>query len=107
MITIEYCEDGEAFSDFDLELFIEELQETETLELQVSTSNVIKAVTLAIVQDKLVHSDIQFMFNEQLISVNEFGVIQDWPDGFADIEAKMCEELITLGIQKRKLLRGK
>jgi hypothetical protein len=47
------------------------------------------------------------LYEGDVILIDEYGSIKDWPDGFADIEVNMCEEIIMIGIEKRKQNRSK
>ena len=108
MIIIEYCASGKAISDFALKPFIELLTLLEDGGMvQVSTANVVTAVKLAVLKGQLDYKEIQFWFEDKIISLNEYGCLDDWPDGFADTEVNMCEEILMISIENRKENRRK
>ena len=106
MITIKYSEGGQAYSDFNLDAFIKMIKldqvDNFSMKYEVSTSNIIYAVKLAVVRGDLDPEQIQFDWQGQIITVNKFGSLNDWPKYFADIDARMCEEIIRSAIKMRK-----
>jgi hypothetical protein len=104
-MIIEYCADGPATSDFDVEdtvLLLRQFQDVPDVHLLTSSGILIDAIRLAVVKDELRHDSIQFMYNMNLYSVNTYGVIQDWPNGFADKSVDIAQMILTLVIKKRK-----
>lgn len=111
MIIIEYASNGEPVSDFNYEKWFQDVLKHKDSDIPityvVSTSLPISVINLSIARGELKHSDIKFKYNGQLIDVNEYGVILDWPVGFADIQTDIITNLLKTAINKRKLERIK
>lgn len=106
MVIIEYSKNGHPISDFDLDNLVEAICNLSNAKLIYSTSNIFFALKLAIVKRQIDCEKIKFEFNGQILNINKYGAIEDWPDGFADIDAKMCEKILMTAIGIRKQERS-
>ena len=111
MITVNYCKVGIPHSDFDLEKSVNAVikwlnTQPEDITLPVSTSNIITALKLAVVEGKIAPEQIQFKFEDEILKVNRYGATGPWRNGFADVEAVMSEKIITASIQIRNRERN-
>ena len=108
MITLEYCEDGEPVSDFNYRHWLEKFTLTIRAGLdidanyKVSTSLPIIAVRHEIAKGEIDHQKIIFKFGEHHLRSNEYGVMDNWPEGYCDIDLDLCSKILRLGAKKRK-----
>lgn len=105
MITIEYCEDGSPVSDFYCEYFVDEIKaaidEMEDFNFQVSTTLPIDYIRLAIVKGEIDCTKVALKFNNEIIPINEYGAIVNYPKGMM----KWCdvgEQILRTAMMKRK-----
>lgn len=102
MLKFEYCKEGKAISDFDISDFIKYVMDClndpiiKDMTFKISTTPPFEAIRLAIVEGKIDFNKIQFLFQGKIITINKYGAIMDWPNGFCDIS----------GITSEKILRG-
>ena len=95
MIRIEYCPDGEAVSDFELEEWFEETKRLrerwgdDDLLRQVSTTLPITRVRVAINEGDLSHEHGRFVFRGEELAPTANGRLHRWPEGFCDAEQKL------------------
>jgi hypothetical protein len=66
-----------------------------------SQGTVIQELRLRVARGELPHTDLQFVFDDHKFSLNEYAVIYDWPQGFADLEDRQVTEILTLAMKKR------
>lgn len=97
MITIEYIPTGLAISDNEAENFVFSLKDNDFV--SVSTSNVIFAAKVLSLEHNI---PVQFMFNGNIIKMNEYGAIHDWPKGFCDYILNWNSKVIQFAVNKRK-----
>ncbi len=103
MITIEYCEDGEAVSDFNVDRWFKSVVNATKDPFEsayrpndkVSTTPPIDRVRVAIANGELSCEDVNFIFNGKIIKSNEYGALSEWPDGFCDVGLKLIEKILT------------
>lgn len=85
MITVNYCKEGTAVSDFAAEEWlINWLSFNDNMVYNVSTENIISWIRVYIAEGKLSIKDVKLQFNGKDIEINEYAVISEWPDGFCD-----------------------
>ena len=48
----------------------------------------------AVVENKIKHTDIKFMFEEKIIDVDKYGMCREWPKGFGDAGIDALETLL-------------
>jgi hypothetical protein len=105
MITIEYCEDGIAVSDFNYQVWIDTVKSMKGDHcFRVSTSLPIDLVRIAILKDEILYSNVNFKYEGKLLQPNQYGSLSDWPFGFCGVEADMCGQILRLAAAKRKAL---
>jgi len=97
MITIVYDKNGHAYSDFMAEEIVLELKEDDCI--YTSTENIVQAARALSLEKGF---DVQFKFNDEIITPNEYGAILNWPKGFCDYTHKWMSRVLTFGINKRK-----
>jgi len=109
MITIEYCEEGIAVSDFNYQIWIDTVKNMKAdYCFKVSTSLPIDLIRLAILEDEILFSNVNFKYDGKILQPNEFGILEDWPVGFCDKEMVISGQLLRLQSKRRKaLLNGK
>jgi hypothetical protein len=110
MITIDYCPTGEKVSDFEYKTWLEKVRMASRGErndeiFSVANSVPIKAVQLAIALGDINCCDVRFLFGDKYFSANRFGAIVDWPEGFADVEVKLSEDILRCAMARRKIER--
>ena len=109
MLIIEYRRDGISISDFDYPFWMGEVKhriERKTgNELAVSTETLINAVRVAIAEGKIKPEDVAFKFNGEILHVNEYGALENWPRGFCDANLVLSERILTLAMAKHKFER--
>lgn len=67
-----------------------------------STENVFNGVRLAIVLGLISHDCVEFRFKGEVIAVNEYGAIKDWPVGFCDYNTDTASTILTCAMAKRR-----
>jgi hypothetical protein len=115
MVTIKYCAEGDAVSDFYLDNWLEDVMIAvadvgNTLwerNFEVSTSLPIYIIKREVAKGNISMDDIQFKYDDKIIRVNRYGAIIDWPRGFADKEVDYCEDTLKLAMKMRQAERTK
>ena len=103
MLTVEYCKEGLAVSDFDAVQFVREMfqEQDGPTEFQVSTSAVIQQIRLEVARKDIAPEVIQFKYNGQILTINEFGyVMPSYPDGFADADMRISEDIMRVNHER-------
>lgn len=72
-----------------------------------STENVFYQIRLLVLEEKIDYKSILFRYKEKNLTLNEYGVLDEWVEGFLDQTAKMCQRLILGGTKKRIAKRKK
>ncbi len=98
MITIVYDRNGHAYSDFLAENTIMSLNKDDDY-ICTSTENIVQAARALSVEKGF---DVQFQFNDEIITPNEYGAILNWPKGFCDYTHKWMSRVLNYGMNKRK-----
>jgi len=107
MITIEYCREGDAISDFACNDWLENILNQEgDMHLQISTSPPCNALRLAIVQGRIPCEDVMFEFEGKELPPNKYGAIMHWPDGFTDLDCTYSEQILRGAIDMRQAERA-
>jgi len=85
MKRIYFATNGRPYSDFEAEDCAKQfLLNNKLLSICVSTENFILA-TRALVKERVcLHENIQILFENKKIQINEFGKLSEWPKGFCD-----------------------
>ncbi len=99
MITIEYFNNVSAIAvpDIEAERFVLSLKDGAFV--SVSTANVIFAARALSVEKNI---PIQFMYNNEIIKMNEYGAIHHWPKGFCDRDNDWTLRVVKFAMEKRK-----
>jgi hypothetical protein len=105
MVKIEYCKEGESISDFDYDKWIEIVKsaiiKNQDITFKVSTSIPIHAIRLEIIKGNIECNDVVFVYKEEEYHSNEFGEIQNHPNGFAGLHWILCGQIVMAQIYKR------
>jgi hypothetical protein len=97
MITIEYSKYGHPYSDFYAEMIVKSLKENDYI--HTSTENIVQAARIVCLEKGI---EVQFKFNDEIITPNEYGAIHNWPKGFCDYTHKWMSRILEFGMNKRK-----
>ena len=110
MITMEYCMEGEAISDFEVEAWVDAVIDQERKahfkHYKVTNSIPFSAIRLAIVQGRIPCENVTFFFDGKEIRPNKYGAVQDWPKGFCDKEVGYMEQTMRLAVNMRQAERA-
>ena len=117
MIILNYCKEGIALSDFDMEQTYQQIKEAGG-EYNFSTSPIFFRFKQAVAEEEIEIDDIEFRLNGVSVQMNQYGAIPNWPKGFLQglvdiaqrtLEAQMrrhkerLDKKEALWAQKRKL----
>jgi len=98
MITIEYCKEGLAISDFEYQKYVDIIKDyimhNNDFDLKVSTEVLVNAIRVEIYKGNIDCNDIGFMFEDKILYPDKDGRIQNWPNGFCDINLELIEKLL-------------
>lgn len=98
MLDIKVQKDGVAFSDFDLleeaESIVDKYKRGVISVVCVSTGNIIEALRVMVVRDKLSYDDIRITFGEEVITLNKYAEYSKHISGFLDWDRKFLREII-------------
>lgn len=86
MIRIEYCEEGQAISDFGIDEFILKAYEANE-SIKVSTENVLYKIRALAAKGTIDYSQVFLVYKEQEMTINPCGRINidTYPKGFMDL----------------------
>ena len=114
MILVRYAEWGTAVPDKGVQNWAKMIQSAIEINRGNKNRDVVFCVSnslpftflrLLIVQGKINHQEIKFLYHngdkDLHVSVNEYGAITDWPTGFCDMEQDVVEELLKTAMNKR------
>jgi len=78
MITIEYCKEGHVISDFEIEMYQRFIKGCPlNFEVKVASAIAVDAARVLILRGEIKHTEIQFKFKDQILSVNKYGRIDN------------------------------
>ena len=107
MITIEYCAQGEAVSDFAVRDWLDlVLNSTSGSVFRISTEAPVHALQLAIVSGTIAANNVTFMYCGHAFQANEYGAIPERPLGFCDRSVAYSEDIVRAAMQKRRRERN-
>jgi hypothetical protein len=70
--------------------------------VKVAQSIVIDAIRYLIVQNQTLLEEVQVIYKEQLLPINEYGAMHDRPKGFCDTQLDIVTEILRAASDKRK-----
>lgn len=116
MILIDYGETGVPVSDFALDEFLNKIinlvegerklgTSTRNPVVYVSTSEPVHKIRLAIAQKVISCEEVAFRFQDKIIYANKYGVISDWPEGFANIGVMISQDILKTNMLNRRVER--
>lgn len=98
MLTIHYHAGGTSYSDFDLlekaQDILNRYKQGELSRLEVSTSNIIEALRVMVSRKEISHEDIQILFEDHDIRLNEHVEYSIFPKGFMEHERNFLREIL-------------
>lgn len=99
---------GESVSDFNVEWEYEHLRcfikdTDETHEKTYSTANIFHRVRLGVALGEIDYQAVAFVWNDEVLLINEFGSLDLWPEGFLD-QAEYSEDILMASFAKKKVL---
>ena len=95
MITIIYCAEGEAVSDFGVEEWWAKVQAYGgNVLLRVSTTPPIDRVRVAVCEGDLLPEDVEIEYKGRIQHPDSDGRLAWWPKGFCDIAMRLLERLL-------------
>jgi hypothetical protein len=97
MRTIEYCANGLKIADAECEKLAREFLNPSSPhygDISVSNSTFILAVRALIKEGVFPHTDARFLYDGQYLHPNKDGRMEDWPNGFCDIDEKLYFRLL-------------
>jgi predicted ATPase len=96
MISINYDPiHGEAIRDGSVDSLVNQWIKRDFVTIDVSTSNIVDALRLAVKEGRLPKEHIVFFFREKTkIRIDDNGNLDHWPEGFCDTLDKITERLI-------------
>jgi hypothetical protein len=109
VLTIEYIKSGKSYTDFEVEEKAKEIIDThqeyldQDMIYRTSTENLIAAIRLYIVENKLnPESWLQFKVENKRMAVNKFGNPDRWEKGFCDFSENRAAKILKAQIALRK-----
>lgn len=97
MLTIEYAPHGGAVSDFDVERIFQALVPDMLDEAEHSvafaTENIFLRVRVGLARGEITTSEVRFVFESKIVSVDNEGRIEQWPPGFLDTIEELLYQL--------------
>lgn len=109
MLEIEYdAFKGEAVKDAEVEMYVLDILaryhsgKMVNTKVTVGSELVIQQFRLSIVEGLIDCNGIVFVFQNNHLKVNKFGVLDNWPRGFCDYESNLTRDIIRNSIKKRK-----
>ena len=97
MIRIVYDKNGTAYSDFMVEQIVLSLKKDDYI--CSSTENIIHAARVLLLEKGF---DVQFEFNDEILTPNKYGALHNWPKGFCDKQMNWAVRQIKFVTDKRK-----
>lgn len=58
------------------------------------TENIVNWVRVYLAEERLSTQDVKLQFNSELVEINDYAVITNWPDGFCDFSAETAFRII-------------
>jgi len=106
MITVTYDpQNGQVVPDGEIAKFVDDMLSCKRadLELTVGSGTMVNEFRLRVARAELSHRHIQFVFNGEVLIMNEFGRMAVWPKGFADYQDWQTVGILTAAsISNRK-----
>lgn len=106
MITIEYGPNGKTISDFEIEYWknfvVKYIESKQNFEILVSNEIMIHSIRALIAGEKISCKDVAFKYKDKIFFANEYGAIENWPRGFAELSIDVCEEILSYTTNKRR-----
>jgi len=103
MLILKYCKEGKLYSDFNLlesacdvieKYKAHWMEHEEDFVVDFGTENFINAIRVVCKRTNFNVVDVRFIFNEEIILMDEYYMLDHWPKGFGDIQEKLMLELI-------------
>lgn len=109
MLNVVYSDTGKPHADITVEQVArmtydtyKNLSANAEMTIYVSTENIITAFRMLVAEGQIPHTEIEFKFNDKLITVNENGVLNHYPKGFCDSETNRVFRILKARRLKTK-----
>lgn len=107
MIKFEYSNFGKPVNDFYVDDYVDSIikdyKKGDAFPIyHFSSSNVFTRLRLAIVNGDISYNEVVFVFEGKDLIINQYGTINNWPNGFCDSETRDCGKILKLAIEKKK-----
>ena len=97
-LIVEYDPDnGQAFTDNKAKEYVDHAIKNRSITPYIVIGNelFITLFRCAIVEKKIKHIEIEFLFKGKIIEINKWGNCKEWPKGFYDTEMNAIDILLT------------
>lgn len=95
MLIVAYSDTGKPYADTTVEQMARKTYDTyknlsanAMMTIYVSTENIITAFKMLVAEGYIPHTEIEFRFNDELITIDNLGALSHYPKGFCSIEAE-------------------
>ena len=98
-LTVEFDgDDGVALPDNKSRGYVDDVitNRATTPYVVIGTELLLMLFRCAVVEKKIKHTDLKFMFEEKLIDVDRYGTCREWPKGFGDVGLDALDILVFL-----------
>ena len=93
-LTIRYCAEGEAVSDFAVEEWYEKVRAGG--DFKVSNELPLTRVRVGIFEGEIPHTDVEFLFEGHVLQPTVEGRLFIWPHGFCDAFSDLLFRLFSI-----------
>lgn len=97
-LIVEYNpENGQAFTDNGAKEYVDYAIENRSITPHIIVGNelFITLFRCAIAEERIKHTEIEFLFEGKTIKISKYGRCENWPEGFGDTDMKATEILLT------------
>lgn len=107
-LTVEYDPDnGLSFPDNKSKKYVKKVIKDFIIPLNKLSINIVIGTDLLIdlfrcevMEGKIKHTEIEFLFKEEIIKINRDGTCNNWPKGFGDTSIETLERLLECNSEK-------
>lgn len=95
-LIVEYDPDnGVAFPDNKSEDYVENIIETPVKQrIVIGTELLVELFRCAVVEKKIKHTEIKFLFKGEIIDIDKYGTCREYPKGFGDVNINVLSRLL-------------
>lgn len=102
-LTVEFDGDnGAALPDNKSQRYVDDViaNRTTTPYVVIGTGLLLDLFRCAVVEKKIKHTELKFMFEGAIINVDRYGACKKWPEGFGDVSIEALETLLGGNINR-------